>query len=177
MRLGLKRGIAELAEHDPEWGKLASETINRLWHIFGSVAKDIQHFGSTAITKIKAKPIIDIAVAVDSFEKVETLIPVMEQNGFQRFQCLTTEWCLFSAYTDSTLSADTYHVHIIYNKSDQWQNCIYFRDYMNANLNSAKEYEKIKIDLANKFKDDREAYRLSKNIFIEQILKVRGCNE
>jgi GrpB-like predicted nucleotidyltransferase (UPF0157 family) len=184
MILGLKRGTAELAEHDPEWKKLAAETINLLWNIFGSIAKDIQHFGSTAITNIKAKPIIDIAVAVDDFEKIETLIPVMEQNGFlryqdlnQRFQGLNTEWRMFSAHTDSTLSVDTYHVHIIKNKSSQWQNCICFRDYMNDNPNAAREYEKIKLDLVKKFKNDREAYRLNKNIFIEHILKIQSCNE
>ena len=64
MNLGLKRGTAELAEHDPEWEILAAKTINRLWYIFGSIAMDIQHFGSTAIKNIKAKPIIDIAVAL-----------------------------------------------------------------------------------------------------------------
>jgi GrpB-like predicted nucleotidyltransferase (UPF0157 family) len=67
----LKHGVVELADHDPEWEQIARETIGQLWRVLGSVAKDIQHVGSTAIRNIKAKPIIDIAVAVDDFAEVE----------------------------------------------------------------------------------------------------------
>ena len=171
MNLGLKRGTAELAEYDPEWEILATKTINRLWYIFGSIAMDIQHFGSTAIKNIKAKPIIDIAVAVDDFKKIDALISIMEQEGFLGYRIINEEWHLFTAYTDSTCSADTYHIHIFKNKSIQWQNCMYFRDYMNANLCAAHDYEQCKIVLVKKFKNDREAYRENKNYFIEQILK------
>ena len=30
MELGLKRGVVELADHDPEWEQIARETIGRL---------------------------------------------------------------------------------------------------------------------------------------------------
>ena len=52
MTLGLKRGVVELANHDPEWANIAAQTIERLWSIFGScsnggIAADIQHVGSS----------------------------------------------------------------------------------------------------------------------------------
>ena len=174
MSIGLKRGTAELTEYNREWKILADETIERLWSIFGSEAKDIQHFGSTSIPNIKAKPIIDITVAVDSFDKIEALIPIMKQNGFQRYENINPEWRLFCGYADSTLSVDTYHIHIMKYMSEQWQYCINFRNYMIANPSEARKYEKIKIDLADKFKNDRESYRINKSIFIEQILKKQG---
>ena len=75
MAIGLKRGTVRLAEHDPEWEQLARETIGRLRCVLGSVAKDIQHVGSTSIPGIKAKPIIDIAVAVQiNLKSIITLI-------------------------------------------------------------------------------------------------------
>jgi GrpB-like predicted nucleotidyltransferase (UPF0157 family) len=49
MVLGLKCGVVELADHDPEWEIIAAKTIEQLWNVFGSAAKDIQHSGSTAI--------------------------------------------------------------------------------------------------------------------------------
>lgn len=64
MVIGLKRGTIELHDHDPDWESLAAETIRLLWDIFGEVAVDIQHVGSTAIRSIQAKPILDIAGAV-----------------------------------------------------------------------------------------------------------------
>lgn len=38
--IGLKRGMVELADHDPEWEFIAADTIWRLWRIFGSSAKE-----------------------------------------------------------------------------------------------------------------------------------------
>ena len=50
---------------------MAKEIIVKLKDIFGDVATDIQHVGSTAIRGIKAKPIIDIAVSVADFTKLK----------------------------------------------------------------------------------------------------------
>ena len=43
---------------------------------------DIQHVGSTAIPRIHAKPIIDIAVGVRDPGDIMPFIGVLEQNGF-----------------------------------------------------------------------------------------------
>ena len=67
--IGLKRGTVKLCEHEKEWEFEAQNTISRLKQILGNVIKDIQHVGSTSILSIKAKPIIDIAVAVDVFRR------------------------------------------------------------------------------------------------------------
>jgi GrpB-like predicted nucleotidyltransferase (UPF0157 family) len=64
----LKHSVVELVDHDPEWEQLAAQKIEQLWNVFGSSAKDIQHIGSTVIGGIKAKPIIDIAIGVESFD-------------------------------------------------------------------------------------------------------------
>ena len=68
--IGLKRGTVRLYDHQTEWEVEAQNTVTRLKDILGPVIRDIQHVGSTAIKTIKAKPIIDIAIAVDSFEDV-----------------------------------------------------------------------------------------------------------
>ena len=63
----MKRGTVFLEPHRTEWEKAAEETIRTLKGILGDIAADIQHIGSTSIKAIKAKPIIDIAVAVNDF--------------------------------------------------------------------------------------------------------------
>ena len=64
----MKRGTVYLEPHQSVWEKAAEETIRTLKSILGSVAADIQHIGSTSIRTISAKPIIDIAVAVNDYE-------------------------------------------------------------------------------------------------------------
>lgn len=71
--IGLKRGTVKLCNHEKEWELEAQRTISRLNKILGTIAIDIQHVGSTSIPTIKAKPIIDIVVAVDN--------PVMEYKA------------------------------------------------------------------------------------------------
>jgi len=68
--IGLKRGTVVLCNHQKQWETEAQNTIMRLKKILGPVIRDIQHVGSTAIKTIKAKPIIDIAIAVDCFDDV-----------------------------------------------------------------------------------------------------------
>ena len=63
----MKRGTVYLEPHQKEWEIAAKETILTLKNILGDIAADIQHIGSTSIRTIKAKPIIDIAVAVNDF--------------------------------------------------------------------------------------------------------------
>lgn len=68
--IGLRRGDVRLFEHNKEWKIEGERTVNELRKILGSDAVDIQHVGSTSIKSIKAKPIIDIAVGTDDFNRI-----------------------------------------------------------------------------------------------------------
>lgn len=175
MPLGLKRNATELVAHDPEWEKQAEQTMQRLWSIFGPMAKDIQHIGSTAIQSIKAKPILDIAVAIEDFASFERLIPELEKNGFSYrgwfiFECIT----VLNVY-EELASGDrvtTHHIHVVKHGSSEWNNHIAFRDYLNAHPSAAKAYEAIKMKLASEYPHDegRKKYNDGKNAFILQTL-------
>lgn len=80
--LGLKRETVLLCEHSKEWETEAEKTIKTLKNTLGNIIKDIQHIGSTSIYSIKAKPIIDIVVAVDNFDDVLDSEVKMRENSF-----------------------------------------------------------------------------------------------
>lgn len=170
MVIGLKRGVVELADHDPEWENLARETIGRLRRVFGSVAKDIQHVGSTAISGIKAKPIIDIAVAVDDFGEVESLIPKLNEVGFFKSKLHAIKDDILVCDDDEFADTRSYHVHIVKIDSIQWSNYLNFRDYLNAKPDVAKEYEQVKVSLAAKHHSDRNAYTDGKDSIVPRLL-------
>jgi len=69
--IGLKRGIVELAPYTYEWKEEYNKEEKLLYSVIGKYVLDIQHVGSTSIEGLDAKPIIDIAVAVESLDKVE----------------------------------------------------------------------------------------------------------
>jgi len=181
MVLGLKHGMAELSTHAPEWKVNANEMIKQLWSILGVVANDIQHVGSTSIHNIKAKPVIDIAVSVSSFEKVLELSPVMEKNGFifigwegknkkqPVYQC--GEYIL----GEKNMEVLTHYIKIIKKNCQEWHNLINFRDYMNTFPVIASRYEALKKELAEKYKEDYRNYHQGKTSFILEIIAAANC--
>jgi len=173
MPLGLKPDEVKLTDHDPNWEITAAETIQKLWQIFGSVARDIQHIGSTSIKNIKAKPMIDIAVAVDDFVKVNTLSKELEMNGFSNRGFPFDEHMMFTVhegYVDNPIK--THNIHIVKLVSRRWRDFINFRNYLNTHPSVAKDYEALKVKLASEYTSSmvRKQYQDSKRDFIEQIL-------
>ncbi|MEN6313971.1 MAG: GrpB family protein [Clostridiaceae bacterium] len=168
--LGLKRGIVELCDHDKAWEQIANQTIKKLKVIFGNVAADIQHVGSTSIVNIKAKSIIDIAVAVSNFDEVMKLVPTLEQSGFMYRQHDVAGDMLFVC-DDRNTDIRTHHIHVVTTGSKEWQNYINFRNYLNAKTDVAKEYEALKLRLMNEYQADRLAYTSGKAEFITHTLR------
>ena len=174
--LGLKRDTVQLCEHEQAWEIEAQNTIFRLKEILGAVIKDIQHVGSTSIPSIKAKPIIDIAIAVDDFEDVLLLEEELKKQGFYyRPQVDLGEQLLFASgsYYDGTGDLQTNFIHIVKTGSMDWRNYINFRDYLNSTPAVAKVYEDLKVLLAKQAPVDngREKYLRGKHDFIVYTLK------
>ena len=175
MELGLKRNVVKLANHDPMWANIAAETIRQLQAVFGSVAEDIQHVGSTSIRHIQAKPIIDIAVAIHDFAEVVPLYDALERAGFSNRGWFMDNHMIFTIGYDVEPNdrVTTHFIHIVKADSTDWYNNIHFRDYLNANPAVAKAYETLKIGLAqeNPYDPGRERYVSGKDTFIKEALQ------
>ena len=170
--LGLKRNEVVLREHQVEWEEEAKNIADKLKAVFGNLAIDIQHIGSTAIGNIKAKPMLDIVLAIRSFGDLSddvflrlSDIGVYKSSTQPLFGIIL---CAIKAHRDSDIVLA--NLHIVEIGSSEFNNHIAFRDYMNACPEKAKEYEKIKMELASKFPNDREAYTIGKNSFIKAML-------
>jgi len=165
----------ELVDHDPEWKNSAAEIIERLWKIFGSVAKDIQHIGSTSIKNIKAKPIIDIGILIDDFSEAEALYSELENSGFSNPGVLLDKHSMVFSMGKDIPPDDritTHYLHIVKSDDTDWRDYIVFRDYLNANTFVAKAYETLKIKLATEYPYDkgRLKYVDGKSDFITKTL-------
>lgn len=173
--LGLKRGVVKLYDHEKEWEIEARNTISRLRRILGNVIKDIQHVGSTSIPSIKAKPIIDIALAVDDFEDILAFEEELRANGFfyrPDPQVPIKNQLLFACGSvyEGTGDLQTHFIHVVRTNSMDWINYINFRDYLNSSPSVAKEYEKLKVSLALQ-DSSREKYLSGKHDFIVYTLR------
>ena len=165
----MKRGTVYLEPHQSEWERSAEETIRTLKNILGSVAVDIQHIGSTSIKTISAKPIIDIAVAVNDYELILSKRDVLEKaNIVFRFDERPDQ--LLFVMGDFEKDTRSHHIHVVLFGSDEWNNYINFRDYLNSNIKAAREYKTTKLRLAEQYPDDRIAYTDGKKDIIDRLL-------
>jgi GrpB-like predicted nucleotidyltransferase (UPF0157 family)/8-oxo-dGTP pyrophosphatase MutT (NUDIX family) len=169
--LGLKRGYVKLNEYDKNWRKNADEVRKSLKKILGVSAIDIQHVGSTSIKYLKAKPIIDIMVAVINFDEILKFIPELKTKGFfyiSGWDRFNEKLCVSGDLDKNNI---THHIHFVIYKSDEYYNYINFRDYLIANTQRRREYENLKIKLSDLYPNNRDLYTAGKEDFIKNILK------
>lgn len=168
--LGLKRGTAELIPHQPIQDENAETTIVLLKNILVEFAVDIQHIGSTSISGIHAKPIIDIAVGVNSLENTPLYIKKLEQHGIIFRGQDIPEQLLF-VMGDFENNIRTHHIHLVKWNTAAWNNYINFRDYLNTFPEKAKIYDKCKQKLAAQFSANRSRYTEGKRELIDILLQ------
>ena len=168
--IGLKRGFVELTSHQEEWDKNAKNIIQVLKKILGNTAVDIQHIGSTAISFIYAKPIIDIVVGVYDQNDILPYIELLKQHNII-FRGEDVEGQLLFIMGNFEKDTRTHHIHVVKWTGTEWNNYINFRDYLNSHPEKAMLYDTCKKKLASQFSDNRKSYTAGKQELIERLLK------
>ena len=169
MALGVKNGTARLEEHDPKWKGMADSLIAELHEVLKDDAIDIQHVGSTAINGIPAKPIIDVAVAVNDVSIAEKYADILEKHGLHYMGEIVKTQRMFCKSTPG-MDDRTHHVHFVNINAKEWENYLNFRDYCNTHPDVAKAYGDLKREMAEKYADERLKYHDGKHEFVERVL-------
>ncbi len=167
-----------LFDHNPDWKTIYKEEEKRIVDSIGEdIILQIEHFGSTSIPAIKAKPYIDIIIALSEEDLFsQHLIEKFEALGYFYFKVPKREgiagyMSFGKGYNLEGEKEQIFHIHASTKDNYMWQQ-VDFRDYLNENLERAKAYEALKITSASKFKNDRGSYVLSKTDFINETLAI-----
>lgn len=133
----------------------------------------IEHFGSTAVPGLVAKPVIDMLVEVTSLARTRLVIaPLLEAQGYDYFWRPTQgdDTPPFYAWfiKRDAQGHRTHHIHMVEGHFEHW-NRLLFRDYLIDHPAVAEEYGKLKLNLAQRYPTDRVAYTRGKTAFIERI--------
>ncbi len=150
-----------LTEHNPQWREQFREEVEGLKKLLPPDT-EYHHIGSTAVDGIKAKPIVDILIIVKNLKKAASLL---EKSGYIVMSASDTRISLNKGYTQNGFAEKVFHLHLrLGNDKDE----IYFRDYLNAHRDVAKEYEALKLGLWKKYEHDRDAYTDGKTEFVKR---------
>jgi GrpB-like predicted nucleotidyltransferase (UPF0157 family) len=164
-----------IVEYDPHWPLLFKREADTIREV---VAKDlitrIEHFGSTAIPGLAAKPIIDLLVGVNSLMRAKQIaILPLETLGYTYWLDNPDPHRMFFAKGLPPNSHRTHHLHMVEPDSGLWER-LAFRDYLCQHSDEAARYAQLKYDLARRFSIDREAYTSGKAQYIESVMeKIR----
>ena len=168
MSLGLPQHRVAVHPYDPHWPNLYAEEAARLDSALGTRILATEHIGSTAVPGLESKPIIDIAIAIEDFEKGFELVPVMEDLGYK----FRGEVGVPRRHFFMLGKPRTHHVHVYEITSQDWQQRLAFRDALRSNSASAREYAELKLKLAEQFPIDIASYSNGKKDFIERITSI-----
>jgi len=156
--------------YNTDWPRFFEEEKSNLERILPKqIIKKIEHFGSTAIPGISAKPIIDMLVEVSSLDETrKKIVPILEEKGYEYFwrPTIGNEPPYYAWFIKRNAKGKrTHHIHMVESDSELWDR-LYFRDYLIEFPNKAREYSDLKEELSKKYLNDRIAYTKSKTKFI-----------
>ena len=164
----------QLVPYDPAWPQRFAEERRHLRECLPpDLIGRIEHFGSTAVPGLAAKPIVDILIEVASLDRTKAEVaPILEAQGYDYFWRPThgDDGPPFYAWfiKRDSQGVRTHHIHMVERDFEHW-NTLLFRDYLIAHPDVAREYESIKEQLSREFPRDRIAYTRGKSEFIERV--------
>src|SRR5687767_14356528 len=164
--LGLKHGSNLLADYDPAWPAAFEEERARIRAAVGDVARGIEHYGSTAVVGLRAKPIIDILLGIAPLERwIECKAP-LESLGYDYAENAGVPGhFIFGRGRDR--SERTHLVHVVAFDGASWRSCLAFRDALRADESLRAEYLRMKERAAALAPQGRARYNELKHVFIE----------
>ncbi len=173
----IRRVVAEEVEvvpYEPRWTLLyENEKAHLLACLPAGLIERVEHFGSTAVPGLCAKPVIDILVGVASLEEAkEAAPPILEAQGYDYFwrpignvdQPPYYAWFI----KRGPRGERTHHIHMVEAHFEHWDR-LRFRDWLRTHPDDAKAYGDLKLRLAKEHPKDRIAYTEAKGAFIREI--------
>ncbi|AGA34187.1 hypothetical protein TVNIR_2546 [Thioalkalivibrio nitratireducens DSM 14787] len=129
-----------------------------------------EHIGSTAVPGMAAKPIIDIAVAVNLPAASPRLIRALEALGYRYYGTFGLRGRHFFRLGQPA----RVHLHVVHRRSPHWRAWLEFRDALRAHPEWVARYEHEKRRLARLHRYDRAAYTAAKTPIVTRILAAAG---
>jgi GrpB-like predicted nucleotidyltransferase (UPF0157 family) len=176
----VRRAVAEdvaVVPYDPDWPRRFQDEKKHLLACLPSeLIGRIEHFGSTAVPGLAAKPIIDMLVEVRSLEETQReIVPILESQGYDYFWRPTWKDDTPPFYAwfikRNAGGTRTHHIHMVESHFEHWDRLL-FRDYLIQHTDVADEYQRLKIHLADEYPNDRVAYTRGKTDFILKVMAL-----
>jgi len=151
--------------HNPGWVEEFARESVRVASTLGTLMVEILHIGSTAISGIHAKPVIDMLASVTTIEAVDARRKEFECLGYEVMGEFGIPGRRYFR-KDNRDGDRTHQIHIFQSGSPHIGRHLAFRDFMRAHPQYALQYEVLKQQLAAMYPNDIDSYAKGKDAFI-----------
>lgn len=153
-----------LTEHQSCWENWYAEEENFLKKQIPQVER-ISHIGSTTISSIWAKPIIDILMEMPKTCDLSVIKDLIVNSGYICMNQSDERISFNKGYTENGFDEKVFHLHLRY-AGDNSE--LYFRDYLIRHPDIANEYERLKLKLWKEYEHNRDGYTNAKSEFVKK---------
>ena len=156
-----------IAPHDPGWAAKAQEELRRLADALASVAVRLEHVGSTAVSGLAAKPILDLQLSVEAIEARGRYVSPLERLGYLFVP--DPESPDFHFFAEPPDRPRSHHLHVCEVSSEHEFRHLALRDYLRAHADEAAKYAALKRRVVNRTPQDRLAYIEAKEEYVRDL--------
>jgi GrpB-like predicted nucleotidyltransferase (UPF0157 family) len=168
---GIPHGIVRLTAWTPRWPTLFEEEAKRLQSALRPLALGLEHYGSTSVPGLPAKPILDILVGVRSLLYPTPYVHALAPLGYEYVPGAgVPEHLVFGRGR-----IRTHLVHVVEHDGSAWHRGLRFRNTLRGDAALAAAYANLKTRLALDYPSDRASYTAAKTAFIESVLATGGA--
>ncbi|TVY24751.1 UPF0157 protein [Lachnellula hyalina] len=163
-----------IVEPNPAWPQRFSDTKARIEAVLGSTAVAILHFGSTSISGLPAKDIIDIDLVVKDIKDEDSYVEALERLGFL-FLLRQPDWHQTRFFVDQGDRPGAYpiHLHVFGPDCPEVERHRIFREWLSKSPEDLQLYATVKRECAAASEAAGESmneYTLRKEKTVREIL-------
>src|SRR5512141_2627147 len=166
---GMPHGQVWLAAWTPRWAVLFADEAERMAATLGPLAAAIEHFGSTSVPGLPAKPILDILVGTTAPLEPPPFVEALAPLGYEYAPSAGVPGHLVFGKG----VARTHLVHVVRHEGPEWRRALRFRNLLSADPALAGGYAALKEQLAAEYATNRARYTEAKDSFIRRALGER----
>lgn len=154
-----------LSDYSAKWAQMYKSEAAFLKTIFGDEIIKCEHFGSTSVIGMKAKPVIDMICIVQAIEKVDIFNSQMADLGYD----VAGEWGISGRRLFRKGGENrTHHIHFYQFDNPQIERHLIFRDYLREHPEEVASYSRFKEQLAERFETTSD-YSPAKKKFVSEM--------
>ena len=163
----------ELIPYDPAWQARFEAEAARLRAAIGAHARGIEHIGSTSVVGMLAKPVIDVAVAVDSVAAADACVAPLGALGYE-YRGMHGDDPARRYYVLDREGRRAVQIHLWILPTPSWARHLGFRDLLRARPDVAEAYAREKRRVADAVAWDKTAYADAKGPLVQRVLREHG---